>query len=683
MRNSHIITLLAVGLFVAFAMSTFQPAFRKGGKFRSSGFQQPVEEAVAISGTEVPDTACHSPIKPAPALTPAFHYDDGRVRLTGEAGSMPFVEVLSVRELPTADLPPLGQGMVNVTCYAAGYRMQPDGMVFNRDISIVLPYDPALLPAGFTPDDIVTYYYDVQYGHWVAIARDFVSSATEEVYSRVNHFTDFINAVIKVPEMPETEAFTPTSIKELEAADPLEGLQLIQAPTANNSGTANLSYQLEIPAGRQGMQPNLALSYSSAGGNGWLGVGWDIPIPSITVDTRWGVPRYESGWESEIYVYGGEQLVMLDSMGHTCKMPHRTNQSGQTLRTPGTKHFVTRAGEAHDSIVRHGTNPQDYWWEVVDRYGVTSYYGAYPPGDTTQGPTHIGSSQGIARWALAATVDPNGNMVKYYYSMDCHAGAGGEQGRQLYLDSINYTGYHYGNNSIFERGIYTVVFNRNGGRGDIITNGRNGFKEVTAATLCNVQVKFNSNTVRTFFFVTDTSRRSNYKTRLYHLIRVDDRHTLEEVLLQTLGATCIDTFMYYNIVGKIPVVHYDFEYYDYPTPEEMFTPEVEQDFSHTDEGISSSFQTTQYYGTALGATKGKSWGLGGTATVGYGPDVATTLASAGGNFDYSRSKNSGLLTLIDLDGDGLADKVYKRGGNVYYRPQVRLSDTTFDFGQEV
>ena len=681
MRNFHIITLLAVGLFVAFAMSTFQPAFRKGGKFRSSGFQQPVEEAVAIPGTGVPDTACHSLIKPSPALTPAFHYDDGRVRLTGEAGSMPFVKVLSVRELPTADLPPLEQGMVNVTRYAAGYRMQPDGMVFNRDISIVLPYDPALLPAGFTPEDIVTYYYDVQYGHWVAIARDSVSSATEEVYSRVNHFTDFINAVIKVPEMPETEAFTPTSIKELEAADPLEGLQLIQAPTANNSGTANLSYQLEIPAGRQGMQPNLALSYSSAGGNGWLGVGWDIPIPSITVDTRWGVPRYESGWESEIYVYGGEQLVTMDGSGHVRKMPHRTNLAGQTVRLPDGERFYARAGEAHDSIVRHGTTPQDYWWEVVDRYGVTSYYGAYPPGDTTQGPTHIGSSQGIARWALAATVDANGNMVKYYYSMDCHTGAGGEQGRQLYLDSINYTGHYTG--GTVERGIYTVVFNRNGGRGDIITNGRNGFKEVTAATLCNVQVKFNSNTVRTFFFVTDTSRRSNYKTRLYHLIRVDDRHTLEDVLLQTHGATCIDTFMYYNIVGKIPVVHYDFEYYDYPAPEEMFTPEVEQDFSHTDGGISSSFQTAQYYGTALGATKGKSWGLGGTATVGYGPDVATTLASAGGNFDYSRSKNSGLLTLIDLDGDGLADKVYKRGGNVYYRPQVRLSDTTFDFGQEI
>ena len=178
----------------------------------------------------------------------------------------------------------------------------------------------------------MTYYYDVINGRWMAIERDSVCTAEALVYSKVNHFTDFINAVIKTPEMPETSAFTPTSIKELEAANPLEGLQLIQAPTANNSGTANLSYQLEIPAGRQGMQPNLALTYSSSGGNGWLGVGWDISVPSITVETRWGVPRYESDWESEVYLYGGEQLVTIKPSGEVRKMPHRTNLNGQTGR---------------------------------------------------------------------------------------------------------------------------------------------------------------------------------------------------------------------------------------------------------------------------------------------------------------------------------------------------------------
>ncbi len=378
MKSFHIFTLLAAGLFLAAAIATYQPATHtSGGSYSyTNGYSVAPVNGNLYPDISQPTTKAVGDTSLPVSLTPAFSYTIGKVRLMGDEGTRPFPMELSVTELTEATLPPLDQGMVNVTDYAAGYRMLPDGMVFNGDISIVLPYDSTLLPTGFTPDDIVTYYYDVLSGRWMAIERDSVCTAEALVYSKVNHFTDFINAVIKTPEMPETSAFTPTSIKELEAANPLEGLQLIQAPTANNNGTANLSYQLEIPAGRQGMQPNLALTYSSSGGNGWLGVGWDISVPSITVETRWGVPRYESGWESEVYIYGGEQLVTIKPSGEVRKMPHRTNLAGQTGRLPDGERFYTRAGEAHDSIVRHYSTTRTYWWEVVDRNGVTSYYGA-------------------------------------------------------------------------------------------------------------------------------------------------------------------------------------------------------------------------------------------------------------------------------------------------------------------
>ena len=72
----------------------------------------------------------------------------------------------------------------------------------------------------------------------------------------------------------------------------------------------------------------------------------------------------------------------------------------------------------------------------------------------------------------------------------------------------------------------------------------------------------------------------------------------------------------------------------------------------------------------MGATRGKSWGAGGTATVGGGPVVVLSSISAGGNFNYGRSKSEGALTFIDLDGDGLADIVYKKDGKVYFRKHV-------------
>jgi hypothetical protein len=167
--------------------------------------------------------------------TAAFYFRQGNVQLIGKEGSMINQTALSVTTLSEQTLPPLNQGMVNVTGDGNGYRMLPDGLRFREDIAIILPYDSTLLPMGYTPDDIVTYYYDVNYEQWIAIERDSVDVEAQLVYSKVNHFTDFINAVLKVPEMPETSAFAPTSIKELKAVNTMEGLSLIQPPTANNN----------------------------------------------------------------------------------------------------------------------------------------------------------------------------------------------------------------------------------------------------------------------------------------------------------------------------------------------------------------------------------------------------------------------------------------------------------------
>ncbi|MCQ2270346.1 MAG: hypothetical protein MJZ52_03845 [Bacteroidales bacterium] len=631
---------------------------------------------------------------------------------------LPLMSMEMMSEMEPSQLPPLDAGMVNVTggrnnvdSHTAGYHVDthPDEFVIN------VPYDPSLLPQGFTEDDIQTYVYDKQYHRWVAIQRDSVNMEELLVCSRYRPWEkglphtqndlsnpqdalaqvqdmmsfapqgdgggdsplDFVNAVLKTPEMPETSAYTPTSIKELKAADPLEGLTLMQPPTANNSGTANMSYPIEIPAGRQGMQPNLALTYSSGGGNGWLGVGWDISIPSITVETRWGVPRYDSQMESEVYVYGGEQLVTYDStVGDYRKLPHRTNQwtSRYDLDHDGYEQFYPRKNEAFDSIVRHGNGPSNYWWSVTHKNGVTDYYGGYASDSSMNNNCVLrtgdnNTSGAIAHWALAESVDPFGNSVRYYYDIEYNAGISGSniEGKQIYLNNIRYTNHPDAPSH------YSVSFVRKTGRNDVIIAANRGFKEVTADILCYVEIKFDSTVIRRYLFCTENERESQYKTRLTDVVRIDD-------IWDFTGCD-----MTWGDINKwnFSGTRTHFDYFDAPSGNSIFASPQSNNLDNDDIKaifITQPFNNSEGKSTALGSTKGKNWSLGGTASVGVGFNVCMTTVSVGGNFDYSRSASEGMLTLIDLDGDGLADKVFKDGNKVCYRKRLQTANESIAYG---
>src|SRR5439155_24796989 len=126
-------------------------------------------------------------------------------------------------------------------------------------------------------------YFDEQFRQWQALQTDTIREKDGVVLSYASHFTDMINGIIKVPESPQTRGYTPTSIKDLKAADPSAGIQLIQAPSANQMGTANLTFPILLPAGRQGMAPSLSVNYNSGVGNGWMGLGWNLTLSTISI----------------------------------------------------------------------------------------------------------------------------------------------------------------------------------------------------------------------------------------------------------------------------------------------------------------------------------------------------------------------------------------------------------------
>ena len=417
-------------------------------------------------------------------------------------------------------------------------------------------------------------------------------------------------------------------------------------------------------------------------GNGWLGVGWDLSVPSITVDTRWGVPRYDNEKESEVYILQGEQLVTRSKEGKNDPMPHRTNQWAP--RKVGNIQYHPRKDEAFDSIIRHGDSPSDYWWSVTDRNGITHFYGKHKINNEVE-PTSVlrDDNKNIAHWALTESRDPNGNTVRYEYEIVNSSGvSGGSPGKQIYLKRIKYTGFED------DPGLFCIVFNRKDEkREDVAINGRYGFKEVSDELLCTVEVYYrpvnehpegNQIPEITYIFCMENGLHSNYKTRLTDIVKLDSREKYSYCI--PINDTLLSDESFNG-------TRTHFDYYNRPSSDALF-----KKIEHTLESseLGSHFLTGKFNdpsgegrATALGATKGKSWSLGGTASVGLGANVCMTTLSVGGNFDYSQSSSEGLLTLIDLDGDGLVDKVYKKGDQIYYCKHMRSDDLTFKFGPPI
>ena len=60
------------------------------------------------------------------------------------------------------------------------------------------------------------------------------------------------------------------------------------------TGTGNFSVPITLPAGRNGLAPQLSLGYSTGNGNGPFGLGWALSLPGVARKTSRGVPRYRS-----------------------------------------------------------------------------------------------------------------------------------------------------------------------------------------------------------------------------------------------------------------------------------------------------------------------------------------------------------------------------------------------------
>ena len=562
----------------------------------------------------------------------------------------------TITALRETDIPALDYGMTNVTARDEGYRFLPHGEHFaGKGATVKIKYDRTRIPSGFTEDDINTYYFDKETKHWVALERVKVDKASACVVSKTTHFTDMINGVIKAPESPQTDGFTPTMMNDIKAADPTAKINLITPPTANNRGSANLQYGFEMPPARNGMAPSLGIQYSSEGGSGWLGEGWNLSVPSITLDTRWGVPRYDTSKETETYLMSGS---MLSTMGDDGKMgvAHR----GEKMNRKADRQFYTRQGGDFSRIIRKGNSPADYTWEVTDKQGIKYIYGG--EGAVLKGTITDASGQSrevITEWKLKRVEETHGDYIEYVYETADEPVRGGLVAKAIYLKEVR-----AGNSG---QAPHTVVVLEGSKQKRLKNNNaRYGFLTSSNRLLEKLTVHFQGSTLRSYAFTYGEGAFN--KDVLTGVKQLDDKGA--EVSYQK--------FEYYDDVQAVKGY--------VPFKEKQETWNTHNDhlgagFLNPLQFVSKAFSDKP---SALGGTT--SFSLSGSFYAGIGPMDGDKWKgnTIGASYGYSLDKSNGVSTLVDINGDGLPDKVFRKGGALYYRPQIPTShNSEVLYGEDV
>lgn len=169
-------------------------------------------------------------------------------------------------------------------------------------------------------------------------------------------------------------------------------IPIFSGPDVGQDGSLSYSIPLELPAGTAGMGPGLSLEYNSNGGNGILGVGWDLGgIDVISLDSRYpmlindGTNHYVSS-----YMYRGQRLIFGDDNYY-----HTEKES--FLRIEGFDLY----------------NDINSYWVVTDRNGVRRFYG-----QTDDSRIDAVSTNNHRAWALCKVIDVMGNYYTITYAQD-------------------------------------------------------------------------------------------------------------------------------------------------------------------------------------------------------------------------------------------------------------------------
>src|SRR5262249_15212368 len=106
-----------------------------------------------------------------------------------------------------------------------------------------------------------------------------------------------------------------------------------------NTGTGSYDIPIELPAGPNGLKPQISIRYHSAAGNGSFGIGWTLGLMTVGRKIEGRIPSY--GPDDDAFVLtGAEELAkeaprqyrpILDTMHWRIRRNPPQNPAGRPL----------------------------------------------------------------------------------------------------------------------------------------------------------------------------------------------------------------------------------------------------------------------------------------------------------------------------------------------------------------
>jgi YD repeat-containing protein len=210
-------------------------------------------------------------------------------------------------------------------------------------------------------------------------------------------------------------------------------------------------------------------------------------------------------------------------------------------------------------------------------------------------------------------------------------------------------------------------------RADKIISGRNGLKEVTAHRLDTIRVLYDTDTIRNYVMYYKDG--SNQRTLLCGI--AEFAGPMSEYLIggdRTLIVNCNgirtedESHTYYYTAYEGIRLH-TFDYYKEDQPG-FSAPQLLNPANHSTSETPKLLGTDHDPKNTLSASTSTSGSTSLGVNFGLGVDVNSKRNSIGGaiNGGYGVSKTN--VTFMDINGDGLPDRVYHENGDYYYRPMV-------------